>query len=436
MQWGKETIDRVAIESAAIDYAGFERIGLESIDRARVLDIGCFDGFNTVLKFAPYGNIEHVVGIDIEDEALDEARNRTADERFSWEHASAESYSAQSDSFDVVYLSHTFQHVKDKERVAQNIFRLLKPGGFVVIKTFDDSCKVSYPDPDKVMRRVFEFYETEILPYTEHTRYTDRNNGQKCPRYLRQAGFEDIKVDIKTTDTLNKSLAEREKLFDRFTYFRKKIPSQVSEARASEYRSLLETWREMFKQEDYLHISNTFLVTARKPSAKRAQDAEHDETAARCRKGARGGFCVEPMEERDLGQVMKIEVEAFSDPWAPIAYAMELRHNPAAHYVVAKDADNTIAGYAGWWETEHGVATIMHIAVDKDARKHGIGSLMLEYACDHAAQGNCAVMQLQVRAQNNTARLFYKRNGFTDAGINERYYTLPDDDAVVMQKTL
>ena len=57
MSWNRQRIRSVAIDSATADYAAFEAIGLSEIPDASVLDVGCFDGFNTVLKFAPYGNI-------------------------------------------------------------------------------------------------------------------------------------------------------------------------------------------------------------------------------------------------------------------------------------------------------------------------------------------------------------------------------------------
>lgn len=435
MQWGKATIDNVAIQSAKADFDAFERIGLEAMADARVLDMGCFDGFNTVLKFAPYDNIEEVVGIDIEDEALVEARQRTNDGRFSWAHADAETYDGPDESFDLVYLSHVFQHTKDKQEAANNAFRLLRPGGYVVIKTFDDSCKISYPDPDRVMRRLFELYETEILPHTTHTRYTDRNNGQKCPFYLRTAGFEEINISITTTDSLNKTLEQRRVLYERFTYFRRNIPVQMPPQKANEYRELLAKWKEMFEDEYYYHASNTFVITARKPLVPAGEEAEEIGNPKLVK--IRGEFTIEPMTEQLLGQVMAIEVNAFPDPWTPVAYAMELRHNPNAHYVVALDKNNSVAGYVGWWTTDQGMATIMHIAVDGKRRKQGIGSILIDYACEHAAKyGNCALMQLQVRSSNASARSFYKRNGFTEEGVSENYYTAPDDDAVIMRKPI
>ena len=430
MRWGRSEIDKVAVESAAADYEAFETIGLEAIENAAILDMGCFDGFNTVLKFAPYENISTVVGIDPETEALDLAGQHTTDQRFTWIRSSAEEFDAPSSSFDVVYLSHVFQHVRDKEAVAGNAFRLLKPGGYIVIKTFDDSCKLSYPDPNHVMKRLFNLYETNILPHTEHTRYTDRNNGQKCAGYLSAAGFEEITLKIHTTDTLNKNVADRLALFNRYTYFRRNIPKDMPSMLAKEYSELLEEWEELFKQDNYLHVSNTFVITARKPQA------EHPDSLLPQKPTSIGNIRIEPMRENDLGQVMSIELESFPDPWAPIAYAMEIRHNPQGFYSVARNAEGSIIGYIGWWVTEQKVATIMHIAVAKQHRRGGVGRSLLEFACNHAIECSCETMQLQVRSKNASARSFYRNYGFAEIGTNRDYYTSPEDDAVFMQKSL
>lgn len=430
MHWGRSEIDRVAIESAAADYEAFEAIGLEAIENAAILDMGCFDGVNTVLKFAPYENISTIVGIDPETEALDLAGQHTTDRRFTWIRSSAEEFDAPSSSFDVVYLSHVFQHVRDKEAVAGNAFRLLKPGGYIVIKTFDDSCKLSYPDPNHVMKRLFNLYETNILPHTEHTRYTDRNNGQKCPSYLSAVGFKEIAVKIHTTDTLNKSIAERLALFNRYTYFRRSIPKDMPKMLAKEYSDLLKQWEDLFKQENYLHVSNTFVITARKPQTEQL-DALSPQMPT-----SMGDIRIEPMHEADLGQVMSIELESFPDPWAPIAYAMEIRHNPRGFYSVARNAKGSVIGYIGWWITGQKTATIMHIAVEKQHRGNGVGRSLLEFACNHAISCKCEMMQLQVRSKNTSARLFYRSCGFDEISMNRDYYTSPEDDAVLMQKSL
>lgn len=144
---------------------------------------------------------------------------------------------------------------------------------------------------------------------------------------------------------------------------------------------------------------------------------------------------IAPLRESDLGAVMQIEVQSFSNPWTPVAYAMELRHNPLASYCAAWNAEDELVGYVGWW-TVGEQATIVHIAVSPLARRGGIGRRLLQYACDAAKKGGSSTMTLQVRSMNGTARKFYTNFGFAETGKAAAYYTAPDDDAILMQRTL
>ena len=85
MAWGKGQIAKQALRTAPEDYAAFEAVSLAGRDGVRVLDVGCFDGFNTYLKFAPYAGVARVVGVDPLPEAVAEAAARAAgDARFSF----------------------------------------------------------------------------------------------------------------------------------------------------------------------------------------------------------------------------------------------------------------------------------------------------------------------------------------------------------------
>ena len=53
MAWGKGQIAKQALRTAPEDYAAFEAVSLAGRDGVRVLDVGCFAGFNTYLTFAP-----------------------------------------------------------------------------------------------------------------------------------------------------------------------------------------------------------------------------------------------------------------------------------------------------------------------------------------------------------------------------------------------
>lgn len=149
----------------------------------------------------------------------------------------------------------------------------------------------------------------------------------------------------------------------------------------------------------------------------------------------RGPLLISPLRESDLGAVMRIEVQSFSNPWTPVAYAMELRHNPLASYCAARNKKGELVGYVGWWNTGE-QASIVHIAVDPTSRRGGVGRCLLEYACDSARKNGSAKMTLQVRSMNESARRFYASLGFVEVGRAEGYYTFPNDDAILMERAL
>lgn len=430
MHWNREQINHVAKASAAADYKAFERVGLTEIEDANILDVGCFDGFNTYLKFAPYKNIEHVVGIDSCSEAIELAKGIDADARFSWENVSLEDFDAKGMLFDLIYLSHTFQHLPDKSAAAAKLYSLLAPGGCVVIKTIDDSAKLSFPDPHGVMKQVMEFYDTSVRPYVGHTVYTDRNNGSKCPSFLMTAGFTDVRVDIVHTNTCGLDIAQREALFERLTYFRHGKLAKVDERVKRRMEYLLDAWHELFLEDGYYFDSPTFVVVGWKPGARVGLHQVCEDESALV-----PPWRLSPMKEDDLAEVMSIEIASFPSPWAPVAYAMELRHNPAAHYCVARDEAGCVRGYIGWWVTGD-EAAIMRVATDPEMRRCGLGKVLVEHACASAAKQGARAMLLNVRAGNEGARAFYRDRGFIDCGLEPDYFDSPTEDAVSMYRVI
>ncbi|MDO4502163.1 MAG: ribosomal protein S18-alanine N-acetyltransferase [Coriobacteriia bacterium] len=441
MTWNQERITAVAKASASADFLAFEAIGLSEIDGARILDVGCFDGYNTVLKFAAYEDAAQIVGIDPEAAMIDQARQRTDDPRFTWTATSFEDFQDESqEGFDLVYFSHVFQHLPNKQDAARKAFDLLNPGGFCVIKTVDDSTNISSPDPQNLMRRLYALYDEHVLPNTPHTRNTDRNNGSKCYGLLKDAGFNNVAVRTLPSDTANKTPQERAKLFERLTYYRKNVPDCVDPGIADQIRDLLDAWSKLFLQDDYYFASQTFVVIAQKPlegSQTRYEGPLFQQATPGIsgETGPQKTWMLRPMVESDLGQVMDIEIRSFPDPWTPVAYAMELRYNTRAAYTVAVSAEGRIGGYVGSWEAD-GMATIANIATDPRLRRSGIGRMLIDHACDQAHEHGCAAMQLQVRAQNETARSFYAAMGFNEMGLSQGYYTNPDDDAVILVRML
>ena len=101
-----------------------------------VLDIGCGGGFDTFFASILVGPKGKAVGIDMIPEMLDRARGNLRQiplENVTFQEATAESLPFPEDSFDVVISNGVFNLIPDKARALAEVFRILKPGGRLMI---------------------------------------------------------------------------------------------------------------------------------------------------------------------------------------------------------------------------------------------------------------------------------------------------------------
>ena len=73
------------------------------------------------------------------------------------------------------------------------------------------------------------------------------------------------------------------------------------------------------------------------------------------------------------------------------------------------------------------------VAVEPDARRHGVASALLDVFCRFGA-ANLAFLTLEVRASNAPAIALYEKHGFAQAGLRKNYYEKPREDAVIMTR--
>jgi ribosomal-protein-alanine N-acetyltransferase len=79
---------------------------------------------------------------------------------------------------------------------------------------------------------------------------------------------------------------------------------------------------------------------------------------------------------------------------------------------------------------------ILNLAVTPSARQQGVGSALLGAAVAHGSRSGAFRVFLEVRESNLGARRFYERHGFLVTGRRPRYYRGPDEDALIMGRTL
>jgi 2-polyprenyl-3-methyl-5-hydroxy-6-metoxy-1,4-benzoquinol methylase len=100
-------------------------------DNAGILDVGCGDGFHLSL-FRQFGKKSWMLeGIDIDKRAV-EAANHSG---FKVHLGSVEEIDLPGDSYDLVFMIQTIEHVEKPGEVLRAIYRLLRKGGRLVIVT-------------------------------------------------------------------------------------------------------------------------------------------------------------------------------------------------------------------------------------------------------------------------------------------------------------
>lgn len=118
----------------------------------RILDVAAGTGASAA-PMAKAGAL--VTALDISHGMLEEGRKRHPDIEFV--HGSAEELPFDSDSFDAVTISFGLRNVQNPRAALSEFFRVLKPGGRLLI------CEFSQP-PVGVVRKSYELYLRTVLP--------------------------------------------------------------------------------------------------------------------------------------------------------------------------------------------------------------------------------------------------------------------------------
>lgn len=152
------------------------------------------------------------------------------------------------------------------------------------------------------------------------------------------------------------------------------------------------------------------------------------------------GFHVGQMSEHDLLEVVEIEETCGLSPWGWDAYRTELS-KPEAIMLVARGKIPEVLNarsVAGYIAARLGAdeVHVNNIGVRAEARRLGLGGVLLGLALDLAAENGARAALLEVRAGNRDAQALYRRFGFEVVGERRRYYREPAEDALVMTKRL
>lgn len=148
------------------------------------------------------------------------------------------------------------------------------------------------------------------------------------------------------------------------------------------------------------------------------------------------GILIAPALVQDLREIDRIEQVSFTAPWSEAMIEAEVSGNSFTNFVVCRRVPGgAILGYLSCWVVFEELR-LMNLAVDPPARRHGIATLLVRHALALGQARGATRCVLEVRASNEQALGLYGRFGFRRFGARLRYYSNPEEEAIVMERVL
>ncbi len=129
-----------------------------------------------------------------------------------------------------------------------------------------------------------------------------------------------------------------------------------------------------------------------------------------------------------LDDVVCLEAASFVDVWSVEQYASFIENGAGRIFGLVEH--DQLVGYVAF-QVVLDEAEIVNIAVKSRLRGQGRGKVLLENALMVLDQTGIAVIHLEVRPSNTSARRLYESCGFVLVGKRKQYYADTNEDALV-----
>jgi ribosomal-protein-alanine N-acetyltransferase len=141
------------------------------------------------------------------------------------------------------------------------------------------------------------------------------------------------------------------------------------------------------------------------------------------------GIAIDDMQPEDVPEVLSIEQASFTTPWSGTLFMNEI-YKPLSLPKVARSGDKIVGYICANQVLDEG--HILNVTVRPGHRGQGIAVELLRCATGILAERGCKEIFLEVRISNEAALRMYEKAGFRMISARKRYYTSPEEDAVIM----
>jgi len=186
--YSKEDLSSVP-EGANLGLGCGNPVALTSLKEGEtVIDLGSGAGFDCFLAANRVGKSGKIIGVDMTPEMIDKARENARKGKYKnveFRLGEIENLPAADNSMDAVISNCVINLSPDKRRVFQEAFRELKPGGRMIISDM------------VLLKKLPDFIKNSIEAYVGCV--AGAINKEEYLRYIKQAGFQDVKVTNETS---------------------------------------------------------------------------------------------------------------------------------------------------------------------------------------------------------------------------------------------
>lgn len=130
----------------------------------------------------------------------------------------------------------------------------------------------------------------------------------------------------------------------------------------------------------------------------------------------------------DLKEIYRIEKESFPDPY-PYGLLKAFLFHPGVYLVAI--VEEKIVGYCIGIIRNEDIGHIISIAVDKNYRRRGIGTILLRNTINELMKLGARKIRIEVRESNIAAIKLYEKIGFREKEKIYGYYS-DGETAIVM----